>query len=132
MKKLVVLLLLMVSTNVFAEWTRISQSDAYGGFIVYVDLQSIRKEGSKVRMWDLFDMKKVQQLTENTYYLSTLAHSEYDCNHETMTQLDNYSYSENMVRGEIVASGENLKNPSTAIRPGTQDEALFKTACSKK
>ena len=52
MKKTLILLLLMGSTNVFAEWTKVDWTDEY---INYVDLDSIQINGSKVKMWFLID-----------------------------------------------------------------------------
>jgi len=133
MKKIVVLLLLMVSTNVMAEWTNIGDSDS-GEATVYVDIGAIKKKGHKVKMLKLLDYKAVQKLGNDTY-LSQITHSEYDCEEETSRMLDVFMYSENMRQGKIVNSLSNIKNDGISISsiiPGTIQEALFKIACSKK
>ena len=130
MKKLLVLLLLMVSTNVFAEWTRVNGSTD-GNVIVYVDYGTIRRKGNKVKMWSLFDYKKVQ-IVANTRYLSDLTRYEYACEEETTRVLDFYWHSRNMRSGDIVYSSTNMKNEGTSIIPGSINEGLFKIACSNK
>ncbi len=47
MKKITLLLLLMVSTNVWAEWKKVTETN---DFIIYTDFQPIRKKGSKVNI----------------------------------------------------------------------------------
>ena len=57
MKKLIPMLLLVgVSTNVFAEWTWVG-TNSNGGITAYVDFATIHKKGNKVKVWDIFDYK---------------------------------------------------------------------------
>ncbi len=132
MKKILILLLLMISTNVFAEWLRFADNDD-GNETVYVDLETIKRKGNKVKMWNLFDFKtaKISPL-DNRSYLSQLSLNEYDCEEETNRTLDFYFYSGNMRGGEVVASQSNIKQEPTAILPGSMGEGLFKIACGKK
>ena len=128
MKKVLVLLLLMVSTNVFAEWTKSGESkDAF----FYVDYGTIKKKGNKVKMWTMYDYKTVKMI-ENDRYLSMVNYDEYDCEKETVKWLDYYFYSGNMRTGEIVGSSTNIKKEPFSIMPGSIDETLFKITCSKK
>ena len=60
-------MLLMVSTNVMAEWTEVSSDGA--DMTGYVDYGTIKKKGNKVKMWRLFDFKTVQKF-EGDIYLS--------------------------------------------------------------
>ena len=130
MKKILVLLLLMVSTNVFAEWTRVDNSPD-GNMIVYIDYETIKKKGNKVKIWSLIDFKTVQKSSYGKY-LSFVSRNEYDCEEETRRMLDLYSYSGNMRDGEQVYSQSNIKDEGTSIIPVSIDEVLFKIACSKK
>ena len=54
------LLLLIVSTSVFAEWTKVTNSSD-GDMTVYVDYGSIKNKGNKVMMLDLTDFKTVHK-----------------------------------------------------------------------
>ena len=135
MKKIIVLLLLASSNlpmTVFAEWTKVGWSDD-GEKTAYIDFQSLRKNGNKVKMWQLLDYKTVQIFPkDNTRHLSMLKRNEYDCSDETDRHLDMFWYSENMKEGEIVFSYPNMKIEPRAIIPGSIDETLFKRVCGKK
>ena len=128
MKKLLVLLLLMVSTSVFAEWTEVGRNKKQ---TAYVDFGTIKKKGNKVKMWSLDDFNTIQKL-ENYRYMSSLGNYEYDCEEETVRMLDLHWYSGNMGQGEIVYSEKNIKGETVSIVPRSIDEGLFKIACGKK
>ncbi len=133
MKKIVIMMLLFVSTNVLAEWTKVSAASVVtiGDFTVYADIQSIRKNGNKVKMWKLVDFKTVQNI-DNVRYLSMLVREEYDCLEETSRRLDGYEYSGNMKNGDIVTSLPNLIEQSETVIPGSVIETLLKVACGGK
>lgn len=141
MKKLLVLLLLMVSTNVFAEWTRVGDTE---GFIEYVDFGTIKRKGNKVKMWSMLDYKTVHKISGVSSllpslsrsgvssFLSSLDRDEYDCEEETIRMLDTYLYSGNMKTGEIVYSSSNIKIEAQSIIPGSVDVTFKEIACAKK
>ena len=128
MKKVLVLLLLMVSTSVFAEWTKIGEN---GSLNAYVDFGSIRKSGNKIEMLKLGDFKAVQQTKDNRY-LSTVSIDEYDCEEKKSRLLNFYWYSGNMGEGEVVYSQSNIKEEYHSIITDTFAEIFFKAACRKK
>ncbi len=125
MKKIVIMMLLFASTNVLAEWTRLGGTDDSTG---YVDIQSIRKNGNKVKMWKLVDYKTAQDRS----YLSILVREEYDCLEETKRSLDMYAYSGNMRNGDIVFSNANITEQPKTVLPGSNGEGLLKIACGGK
>ena len=130
MKKIILFLLLTVSTNVFAEWTKVTNSSD-GDITSYADFGTIKKKGNKVKMWSMYDFKTIQKF-ENYRYLSSLSRNEYDCEEETKRMLDFYWYLGNMRQGEIVYSEKNIKNEAISILPMSIYEGLFKIACGKK
>ena len=130
MKKILILLLLMVSTSVFAEWTRVTES-ADGDITAYIDFGTIKRKGNKVKMWDLNDFKTVQE-TAGKRYLSSITRSEYDCEEETIRMLDLHGYSGNIKTGDNVFSFSNFKEEPTSIRPDTIESIFYKIACSNK
>ena len=131
MKILSLILLLMISTNVMAEWIVVGGNDDVG-ITTYADFGTIKRKGNKMKMWVFTDFKTVQKV-ENYRYLSEMRRYEYDCKEETSRQLDIYFYSGNMKQGEIVVSAKNIKiDEATSILPGSIDETLFKITCSKK
>ena len=130
MKKLLILLLLLVSTSVFAEWTAVDRNAA--GITTYADFGTIKRKGNKVKMWSLLDYKTVQKGVGDYRYLSVMTRDEYDCEEETILLLDFYRYSGNMREGDIVYSAPNIKVEARSVAPESIDEALFKIACGKK
>jgi hypothetical protein len=130
MKKLTLLLLLIVSTNVLAEWTSVGSNDN-GNITFYIDYGTLKKKGNKMKIWTLINYKIVQKL-ESYSYLSSLSHEEYDCEEETVRTLDSYRYSEEMKQGDIVLSSTNIKEEPFSIIPESVYDFKFKIACSKK
>ena len=128
MKKLTLLLLLMVSTNVFAEWAEVGSNDEMN---VYNDFSSIKKQVNKTKMWSMFDFKTVKTI-ENDSFLSQVFHYEYDCINETIKQLDFIWYSGNMKSGDVVYSQRNMNIEPISVTPESINEHLFKIACDKK
>jgi len=132
MKKLTLIMLLLVSTNIFAEWTSVSDATlGDNNFDAYIDLKSIRKDGNKVQLSYLLDFTIVQKVMDFRYW-STVDHYEFDCSEETERQLDAYWYSENMMQGDVVESETNIKDQPKPITPKTINEIFFNIACSKK
>jgi hypothetical protein len=130
MKKLTLLLLLLISTNVLAEWTVLESASSEDGFDVYVNTESIRRDGNKVKMWNMYDYKKVKVDVKN--YLASVSHVEYDCNEETLRLLDLFWYTGNMGQGQPVFSNTNIQKDPISIIPETIHESLFNIACSNQ
>ena len=131
MKKILITLLLLVSTNVLAvDWVVAAGTD---DFTDYIDLQSIRRDGNKVRAWTLSDYKSGKVLRDNkTRYLSEVNRMEFDCFEDTSRKIDLYLYSEKMEKGDIVISVPNLTNPATSLPPGSVGATELKIACATK
>ena len=130
MMKILMLMLLMVSMNVSAEWTNV------GGNVddtrtVYVDFETLRKKDNNTKIWVLMDFKTVNQI-KNVKFLTMINRFEYNCNEETVRQLDFYLYSGNMGSGEIVFSQTNIKNEPQSMLPNSMNENVFKITCGKK
>ena len=133
MKKILILLLLISSTNVFAEWTEINKNTGIGidGVRAYVDFGTVKKKGNKVTMWHLYDLETVHIL-EKLRYLSEAHRDEFDCEETTVRRLDFYLYDENVNKqGNVVYSQTNI-NSIISIVPNSFDELLLKIACDKK
>ena len=130
MKKTLMILLLMISTNVFAEWTEIARP-ASNRYTIYIDYQSIHKieNSNSVSLWILTDWKTIREIARDKY-LSNQQHIKVDCKEQIMWLLDFTWYSENMGLGNIVWTQSNLKEEPTAVAPMTTDATLFNTACA--
>jgi hypothetical protein len=131
MKKLTLLLLLLISPNVLAEWVKLDDGHDAKNITVYVDKQSILKEENKVQMWSLYDHKTAFTIG-NKVFLSAKKGGEYDCEKATAREIEHSLYSENMGAGKLVFSQNNIKTESIPIVPKTIKETLFKIACGKQ
>ena len=131
MKKILMMLMLLVSTNVLAvDWVKVSES-ADHSYTFYVDPQSIRRDGNKVRVWVLTDYKSVK-VSGNKTYLSSVARDEYDCFEDTQRNIDIHAYQEKMGTGGIVVSVQNRTEPAISLPPGSMGAETLKIVCATK
>jgi len=128
MKKIIPLLLLLVSTSIFAEWTNMGGNE---DTTLYIDFQSMHKEGHIIDLWNMID-NKTTQVSGNYNYLSEKNHFEYDCEKETLRILDGSYYADHMGKGDTVFEQLNLKENPEKITVGAMTEVLWKIACGKK
>ena len=127
MKRILIVILLVISGNSYAEWTQFGGSDE---FTQYIDKETIRRNGNFVKMWDLKDFKTAQNYSSDSY-LSDKAQWEYDCKEERGRILAFSWFSGQMGNGKVVY----LKSDTgkwSPIQPDSVGEALWKVACGKK
>ena len=127
-KAILMMLLAVVSSSAAAAWVEV------GGNAIataYADPATIRKNGNRAKMWDLFDLKTARASREGRSYLSTKQQAEYDCKEEQWRMLYFSWHSGNMGRGEIVLSGS---GPSQwePVAPLSGNAILWKFACGKR
>jgi len=91
MRKFVVVLLLL-STPAWAEWTLVGDSDSSD---IYADLATMHKRGHMVKMWSLYDLKTARPFAD-TAYLSSKDQDEYDCERQRTRFLSYSVHSGNM------------------------------------
>ncbi|OIR17698.1 hypothetical protein GALL_19200 [mine drainage metagenome] len=118
------LLLLMMSNHAIAGWTQISENE---NNIAYADASTIIKTGSKVKMWDVLNLKN----TTNENYASLKSLQEYDCKENKSRILSYSTYSEKMGSGNVVKSSTSA-HEWLPVKHGGTTEKLWKTACEKK
>ena len=125
MRKLVVVLLLL-STPAWAEWTLVGGSDTSD---IYADLATIRKRGNMVKMWSLYDLKTARPFA-GTPYLSSKDQDEYDCEGQRTRFLSFSVHSANMGGGRTIYSDAD-PGKWTPLPLGSVVEALWKIACDQ-
>ena len=116
------------------DWTLVCK-DTEDNSVVYVHLPSRQKKRNKVKMWRLDDYKTVQKVWVGgnlTDYLSLIVLNEYDCKKGTVRLISLSFYPQNMGKGNVVYSENNLKNGFVEIVPNSIIETLFKIACGEK
>lgn len=114
-------------TNKQLEWTRASKNN---DLIAYVDYNSIKKDGNKIKMKSMYSYNTIQKDT-NYRWFSVVMNNEYDSVKRTYRELSKVWHTENMGRGNIVYSSNKIKEPLETT-PRTFDEIFFNIACSKK
>ena len=122
MKRLLTIILLIMSADSYAEWTRIDGNDRLS---LYADKATIRRNGNLVKMWDLLDFKTAQKNV-----LSVKVQSEYDCKAERSRILAVTRFSGQMGNGTVVY-GNNDSGKWLPIEPGSIGESKWKIACGK-
>lgn len=86
-------LLMLIASTAWAGWEHVVQDEDGARFLI--DYQTIRKDGNKVKFWQLVNYPKPVTLGE-VKYLSTRSRQEYDCKQEqkrvlTVTAFDNWN-----------------------------------------
>lgn len=117
---------------VYAEWVDVGGKVEEGltVYTVYVDPDTIRRNGDVVTLWALFDYKTIQSIVGGPW-LSSKARREYDCVKERVRLLGFTTFSGNMGSGEAVYS--NLDETKwEPVAPDSLDRNLWEVACSMK
>jgi hypothetical protein len=126
---LLITLLVLNSGPVYAEWVLTSGNDD-AGLTVYVDPDTIRRNGNLAKMWQLHDYKTVQTVAGDSL-LSIKRYNEYDCT-EVRTRMLGYTwFSGNMGSGKVVYSTNDVQQWEPVVARSI-DRSLWKVACGKK
>jgi len=128
LKAFPLLLLVAISTNAVAEWVKFSETEQ--GTTVYVDPNTIRRSGKKVKMWNMLDFKKTQVVAE-VPFRSTKALHEYDCKEERFRMMSLSVHSNNLGLGNTVHSDSDPKQ-WTPISPTSLESSLLEYVCKKR
>jgi hypothetical protein len=128
-KLILILLTLMMSSHVSADWLQIGVN---GNLTTFVDPSTISKSENSVGMWQLVDLKESKKEETGKSFLSAKGVQEYDCKTEQVKKISLSFYSENMGKGEVVhAYADPEKWTWTPITKGSMAELMWKTACGK-
>jgi len=124
---LLITLLVLSSGPAYAEWVSIGTTDKV---ILYIDLDTIRRKGDRVRLWHLHDFKTVETVNGDSI-LSIKMQSEIECLEERIRMLAGHSFSSNMGGGEVVYSDTDEKKWEPIV-PDSSNQALWKVVCVLK
>ena len=64
---LLIILLLLSSSPAYAEWVKVGEDDSY---TAYIDPDTIRHKGNRVKVWRLFDHTTIQTVAGKSYLSS--------------------------------------------------------------
>jgi hypothetical protein len=121
---------MLIVRPAYAEWVPLVSSESAGGYTVYVDPETLRREGDEVEMWELYDYK-TRGTAEGFSFFSFKKRNEYGCAEERLRTLAVMHHSGNMGRGMVVSSNSDI-GKWKRVPPGSVGEALWKFACGKK
>jgi Surface-adhesin protein E len=134
MLKIVLLLLSAgMNSNAIAKVELVEIGNGFGGDKVFIYPNTIKKSGSSVTMWDMFNSGSPQNLAGYSPYLSKVSQVQYDCEEKKMRTRFTNIYSEKDGKGaRILAKDTSTLLDWQPVVAGTAHEALFEYACGKK
>jgi len=112
-----------------AEWVAVEKtSDVAGLMTVYVDMDTMHREGNLVTIRQLLDYKTMQGGRSPSRYSSRMIQTQLDCAHERLRLLAVTDYWGNMATGDAtgVAIGGGNWVP---VQPESADHAVWELAC---
>jgi hypothetical protein len=133
MKKIILMLLLTaVSSSSYADWVNFGTSVTRDGNVTaYVNQTTIQKNGSKSKMWILYDAKVPRKLGTLSYR-SSMGQNEYDCETRQSRNLAIFLYSEKLGHGDVVSSSSTPDSDWEPASPDSMGGHLLKYACGMK
>ena len=126
-------LLVLSSVPAYAEWVAVEKDYLLPGIqTLYVDPDSIGREGNLVTLWQLIDFKWMQGSARGpTRFLSTKTHKQFDCGGKRLRLLAFTEYSRNMGTG-IAADGHVDRGNWLSVEPESMNQALWEVVCGKE
>ena len=135
MTRLILITLLVLSSGTaYAEWVSVGSD---GKLTIYVDPDTIRREGDIVELWELLDFKTIQVETGRAHwkprisYLSTMIQYDFDCALERTRARVQEWFSGNMGSDNMVSIDADADN-WRLVAPENLSHPLWKIACPKE
>ena len=131
MKQLTFILLFLATANAGAEWTLVARGQLKEGTLtVYADPETMSRADDFAKMWGLLDFSIPKLLKGKGEYSSIKFQEEFDCSQRRFRVLSLDLYSDNMSRGELIAS-TSVGSEWKPLSPGSVDEAAWEAACTQ-
>ena len=125
---LLITLMLLSSGPAYAEWVSVSVIDQ-ARVTIYVDPDTIRRQGARVKMWELIDYETIQTAA-GTPYMSARLQREYDCARNLHRTLALTKLSGHMGTGKVILTNSD-EQKWEPVDPGSIARRLWKVACDK-
>lgn len=128
MNKCLLFALLVTSTSVYAEWTKITDSDESS---VYIDKSSLKKIGEVIEVNQLFNFLDTAKSPDNAIsYKSSNTREAYNCQTSQSKTIRFTWYSENMGKGKIVYTDNGRSDyPWAKVPKGSLSDAVRREIC---
>ena len=121
------------SIPAYAEWVAVQKDYLSPGLqTVYIDPESVRREGNLVTIWQLIDFKWMQGNPRSpTRFLSTKTHKQFNCAEKRVRLLSFTEFSQGMGTG-MPSDGHVDKDHWLPIEAESISHALWEAACGKE
>jgi hypothetical protein len=128
-----IILLFLSSAPAYAEWVAVEKDYLSPGLqTVYIDPDSIRREGNMLTMWQLIDFKWGQGNGRGAHrFSSTKTQKQFDCPQKRLRLLAFTEFSRHMGTG-IAANGYVDKDNWLPVEPESISQALWEVVCGKE
>lgn len=126
-KAISALLLVSLASGVQAEWIKTVSGD---GLDIYVAPETIRQEGRKIKLWELYSYDS-PQVENGKRYLSLKIQNEYDCKEIRVRSLAGVGHAKKMGDGDVRFT-DNEPSKWMPVVPDSLGEAIWKLICEEK
>lgn len=128
-----IIFLFLSSIPAHAEWVAVEKDYLLPGLqTVYVDSESIRREGNLVTIWQLIDFKWMQGNPRGPHrFLSTKTHKQFDCAGKRVRLVAFTEFSRGMGTG-MPRDGYVDKDNWLPVEAESMSHALWEAACGKE
>jgi hypothetical protein len=128
-----IIFLFLRSIPAYAEWEAVEKDYLLPGLqTVYVDPESIRREGNLVTIWQLIDFRWMQGNPRGPHrFLSTKTHKQFDCVEKRVRLLAFTEFSRGMGTG-MPRDGYFDKDNWLPVEAESISHALWEAACGKE
>ena len=128
-----IIFLFLSSIPAYAEWVAVEKDYLLPGLqTVYVDPESIRREGNLVTIWQLIDFTWMQGNPRGPHrFLSTKTHKQFDCAGKRVRLLAFTEFSRGMGTG-MPGDGYVDKDNWLPVEAESMSHALWEAACGKE
>jgi hypothetical protein len=125
--------LFMSHVPAYAEWVAVEKDNPLPGLqTLYIEADTIRREGNFATVWQLIDFKWMQGSARGpTRFSSTKTHKQFDCAENRVRLLAFTEFSLQMGTG-IRNDGYVDKESWLAVEPESINYALWEIVCGKK
>ena len=126
MKKLLLIFLIIYSSQSFAEWTRIGKVENL--YVMYIDIDNFRLNDEYLLYWDLVDFQQTQESSFGKFK-STSSYHQLDCKLFRQKLLAMVLYKDNM--GKEILNQHNFKDQDWVYpSPNSMPYIKTKQVCS--
>jgi hypothetical protein len=120
-----IFLLCLINQVAFAGWSEIASDHIASEF---VNVETIERNTTIAKMWNMSDFKAPQEVGNGRLYLSSKALQEYNCLEQTKRLVSLVHYADGMGKGQVVFM-DNHPGEWKKIPQGSLGEVHLKAAC---